>query len=198
MLSLRTSFAVAALTLAATTALPAQKLTAHRQFLSVEPYYASTLLDVADKAKREMYSAYGARLWINLAPFSGPSTNLLGRSTLSLFTTYQPDQRDQGFNITHFGAEIAHHFVDVPIGNVIDPFFLLGVGDQRTNVYALGDGGIEHQLALAPGFGLRMPFPNRLQLRADARDILTFPEGDAGKRRTSQSFQFTVGAGLTF
>lgn len=197
MSSLKTSLVLAASMLAATSALSAQKLTAHRQFLSIEPYYASTWLDAGD-AKREMYSSYGARLWINLAPFSSPATNLLGRSTLSLFTTYQPNQKDQGFNITHFGAEIAHHIVDVPIANLFDPFFIVGVGDQRTNVYALGDDGISHRLALAPGFGLRMPFPNRFQLRIDGKDILTFPEDGAGKRKTSQSFQFTVGAGLTF
>lgn len=196
--SFRKSLAVAALTLAAATALPAQKLTAHRQFLSIEPYYASTWLDVGENANREMYSAYGARLWINLAPFSGPATNLLGRSTLSLFTTYQPEKQNQGFNVVHYGAEISHHFIDVPIANFLDPFFLLGVGDQRTNVYAAGDEGVKNRLAIAPGFGVRMPLPNRLQLRLDGRDILTFPEDIGGKRRTAQSYQFTVGAGLTF
>ncbi len=187
-----------ALCLATALSLPAQKLTAHRQFLSLEPYYASTWLDLGKDVDREQLSGYGGRLWINLAPFSGPATNVLGRSTIALFATYQPDQRDQGFNVTYYGAEIAHHFVDVPFGNYFDPFFLLGVGDQRTNVFAAGDNGIDHTLMVAPGFGLRIPIPNRLQLRVDGRDILTFPNDVDGKRRTSQSIQLTVGAGLTF
>ena len=187
-----------ALSLTSAFSLHAQKLTAHRQFLSLEPYYASTWMDSGGGANREMFSGYGARLWINLAPFSGPPTNLIGRSTLSLFTTYQPDQKDAGFSVTFYGAEIAHHFIDVPVANLFDPFFVLGIGDQRTNVFAGGDDGIVHRLAVAPGLGLRIPIPNRLQLRLDAKDILTFPEGADGKRRTLQSVQATIGAGLTF
>ena len=124
-------------------------------------------------------NGYGARLWINLAPFSGPSPNLVGNGAIALFATYTPDQNGQGFTTLHYGAQHDVFFVKRPLGGLIDPLT---------------------KFALTPGAGIRIPVANRFQIRGDARDVIVFGSRTAasGEKRTSNSYEFTGALGITF
>lgn len=175
----------------------AQALGPQRQFLSLEPYYARMMFDAGSGSSRVGANGYGGRLWINMAPFSGPDPNLLGHMGLALFATYVPDQASRGASFVHYGLEDDIFFVNRPLGGVIDPFISVAGGAFRTKVFATGDATTK--FALTPGAGIRIPLANRLQLRVDAHDVLLFgvPDGSGGNRTTS-NYEFTAAAGITF
>ena len=168
----------------------AQRLTAHRQFLAVEPYYSRLWLDAGANTSRIGLNAYGARLWVNMAPF-GASRHL----GLGLFTTYAPEQDNRQFSIVHYGGQLEIFALNRPAGGVFDPFVTLGGGAFRTN----SGGGSQTRFALTPGGGFRIPIPNRFQLRIDARDIVRFnvPNGTAATR-TANNLELQAALGLTF
>ena len=188
---------VAALVTSATE-VRAQALGPQRQFIAIEPYYARLELDAGKDVSRVSLYGYGARLWINLAPFSGPSPNVVGKGAIALFATYTPDQNDEGFTTLHYGAQHDVFFVNRPLGGFIDPLLSVAAGAFRTKAVDIDE--TETKFALTPGLGIRIPVANRLQIRADARDIIVFGSrtGAGGEKRTSNSYEFTGALGITF
>jgi len=184
-----------------------QNLGPFRQFLSVEPYYAFERLDVGDAGRSAGAASgsslnlqgFGARLWLNSAPFG--LTDHLG---VGLFYTYTPTQQDRGATIMHYGGQLEIFPVHRPLGNVLDPFITVGAGAFRLNTFG-GEAGISRgavtRLSVLPGVGLRIPIPNRFQIRIDARDAIIFNSdvGTApGETRTAHNLEATASLGLTF
>ena len=58
------------------------------------------------------------------------------------------------------------------------------------------------KFALTPGAGVRLPFSNRFEIRADVSDVIVYNGKDgfvpSGKQRTTNNVQITAGIGLTF
>lgn len=197
--------AAAAMLLALTPVLQtagAQALGPERQFLAIEPIYSHLQRDIGSGVDKQSLNGYGARLWINLAPFSGPSSNVIGHSALALFSVYSPPR--DGVSVVHYGAELDVHTTNVPYGLVLDPFISLGGGVLRTRTTAANTvgalPGTVNKFAFTPGVGLRIPLLNRVQARTDFRDVLVFgdQDGTTGNTRTSNNFEFLASLGLTF
>ena len=187
---------LASVLVAAPTVLQAQNLGPFRQFLAIEPYYARTQLDVGPNADRVGTNGYGGRLWVNLAPFAGPHRNLISHGALAFFASYTPEQSGKNPKIWHYGAQHDAFFLHTPLGHVIDPFISVGAGAFR-----LSSGGVSTtKFALSPGGGIRIPIPNRLQLRVDARDAMLFgmANGVSGAKRTSHNIELLGALGITF
>lgn len=189
-------------TLAAPAVAHAQNLGPFRQFLSVEPYYVSMSLDDGGSgAGRTTLSGVGGRLWINYAPFVRSRTLAKGGVALFYHQTFAKD----GILIRHYGAEQDAFLTNRPFGGWLDPVLSVGAGALRTSVGAQRIGttaipaSVATKFALTPGVGVRIPIPNRLQLRVDARDALVFgATGADGAKRTASNFEFTGAIGLTF
>lgn len=173
-----------------------QALGPQRQFLAVEPYYEWTKFDAGQGAERVNTNGYGARLWVNLDPF-----HFIPHGSLALFTSYTPSQGSTGatFNgvtALHYGAEYDQYFLRRPVGGIIDPFLSAGGGRYR-----LGNDR-DHQTywTFSPGGGIRIPIPNRIELRGDAKDLMIFgtPSGLNGSKRTTNNLVLQAGIGLTF
>ena len=177
----------------------AQALGPQRQFLAVEPYYERTQLDVGSTASKVNLNGFGARLWINLDPF-----HFILNSSIALYASHAPSQSGNAASLYTYGAEYDQFFVRRPLGGVIDPFITAGVGRTRirnespTLLGAVGSSSTYTSFPL--GGGVRIPMPNRFELRADAKDliILSTPSGTAGASRTTNNFVFQAGLGLTF
>lgn len=189
---------LAALTMAAP-ALRAQNLGPFRQFLAVEPYYSWQRLDVGDGASAPNLHGVGARLWLNTAPFG--VTDKLG---VGLFTSYTPNQGDHGITVLQYGAQLELFPMHRPLGGIIDPFVTAGAAAYRLNTFG-GELGVARgpvtRLAVMPGAGIRIPIPNRLQLRVDVRDAIVFGndlQGAGGERRTTNNLEIAAALGLTF
>lgn len=190
----------------------AQILGPQRQFIAIEPIYARTGLDLGGPKGRVWENGYGARLWINTAPFVGPGVGLGSKVGIGLFSIYSPPSH--GISTVHYGGELDIHTTDVPYGGFIDPFITLGAGVMRTKTGAVNDFSLPAQkvnkFALTPGVGIRIPLLNHLQARADARDVIVFsdPNGFAssassysstpGYTRTTNSLEFLISVGVMF
>lgn len=190
--------AVATIAIATPSLASAQALGPQRQFLSLEPYYSRMELDNAGtNGGRLGLNGYGGRLWVNFAPFSGPSPNLLGHMGLGLFTTYLPDQASNGFSALHYGAEADIFFVNRPLGGVLDPFISVGGGAFRTKDTNANQS--ETRFAFSPGAGIRIPLSNRFQIRGDAKDVILFNVPITGtEKKTLNNYEFTAALGITF
>lgn len=199
--------AFAALSLCVAGNAQAQNLGPFRQFLSLEPYYAYERLDVGSEGRSATASSasslnlhgVGARLWLNSAPFG--LTDHLG---VGLFYTFTPRQQNRGATIMHYGGQLELFPVHRPLGGVLDPLVTLGAGAFRLNTFG-GEAGLSRgpvtRLSLLPGVGIRIPIPNRFQIRVDARDaiILHSDVGTGpGTTRTAHNFEGTASLGLTF
>ncbi|MGI8766958.1 MAG: hypothetical protein ACR2KM_10705 [Gemmatimonadaceae bacterium] len=180
----------------------AQALGPQRQFIAIEPVYSRLSRDFGSGLDKKSLNGYGGRLWINLAPFSGPSSNLIGKTALALFSVYSPP--GDGVSVVHYGAELDVHATNVPYGLILDPFVSLGGGVLRTRTTtgnAVGAmPGTVNKFAFTPGVGLRIPLLNHVQGRADFRDALVFgdQDGTSGNTRTSNNLEFLASVGLTF
>lgn len=188
-----------------------QNLGPFRQFLGLEGSYDRIQLD-GGGGTRIGLNGYGSRLWVNLAPFSGPGTHFVDKLSLALFYFRTPrgNLGNPAIGTRHYGTEVNIYPLLVPMGKIIDPFLSLGLGAFRVdNRRTTGAGplpgsatiasGSATTFAVSPGIGIRIPIPNRLQLRIDARDVLGLNSRTAsGEKRTSQSWQFTGSLGLTF
>lgn len=188
--------AVAGLSLGAASRAGAQALGPQRQFLSLEPYYSRLMLDNGDGSTRTGVNGYGGRLWVNLAPFSGPSPNLLGHMSLALFTTYYPDQANNGASLLNYGAESDIFFVNRPLGGVLDPFISIGGSAFRTKDTNTDES--QTRFALSPGAGIRIPLSNRFQIRGDAKDVLLFGVPVTSGKKTLNNYEFSAALGITF
>lgn len=188
--------AIAFASLAATRPTAAQNLGPFRQFLAIEPYYARTMLDAGPGVGRVDVNGYGGRLWVNLAPFAGPHRNLISHGALAFFATYTPEKAGKNAKLWHYGAQHDAFFLHKPIGGLIDPFVSVGAGVIRTS----SAGVVENKFALSPGGGIRIPIPNRLQIRFDARDAMMFgvPTGATGAKRTAHNIELLGALGITF
>ncbi|MGQ0713064.1 MAG: hypothetical protein ACT4PJ_04955 [Gemmatimonadaceae bacterium] len=170
---------------------PAQNLGPFRQLLSLEPYYAYVQFDVDGDADAVSRHGYGGRLSLNLAPFG------LGRATgLSLFVTHTMERDEDEFTTLHYGAAIEIFPFHVPLGGFLDPVISVAGGAFRTEIGTTSD----TEFALTPAFGLRIPIPNRLQLRGDIGDAIIFGRrtGVGDEKRTIHNLQVTAALGLTF
>lgn len=180
----------------------AQALGPNRQFIAIEPIYSRLSRDMGSGLGKQSLNGYGGRLWINLAPFSGPSRNVIGSTALALFSVYSPPAN--GVSVVHYGAELDVHTTDVPYGLILDPFISLGGGVLRTRATTKNTAGAVpgtvNKFAFTPGVGLRIPLWNRLQGRADIRDALVFrdQDGRTGNTHTSNNLEFLASVGLTF
>ncbi len=199
---------VAVLLSGSTQTLSAQNLGPFRQFLALEGSYTRLQLDGGDGEDMIGLNGYSAHVWINLAPFLGPGRGVKDRTAVALFYSVTP--RDKGISTRHYGAELDLYPLHVPIANLFDPFLSLGAGRFRLdnrNTSAGGDGssspdiklGSRHYFAFTPGVGIRIPIPNRLQLRFDAADLIVFNRKNlAEKSSASHSLSLEAGIGLTF
>lgn len=178
----------------------AQALGPQRQFLAVEPYYEYTRVDLGTNAGTANANGYGARLWINGAPFHFPLN-----SSIALFGSYAPDQNRIGNKTAYYGAQIDQFFVRRPLGGIIDPFISVGAGGywrSYTNPQPVNGVAYYHttRFALSPGGGIRIPMPNRFELRGDVKDLMVFRSRDTrtGLSRTSNNLLVQAGLGVTF
>ena len=174
----------------------AQALGPQRQFLAIEPYYEWTNFDLGEGAGREHTNGYGARLWVNLDPF-----HFVPHGSVALYTSYTPSQGGasgafDGVTAWHYGAEYDQFFLRRPVGGLIDPFLSVGGGRYRLGT----DGAQQTYWTLTPGGGIRIPMPNRFELRGDAKDLMIFdtPSGLNGRKRTTHNLVLQAGFGVTF
>lgn len=179
-----------------------QALGPQRQFGALEPFYVYTNLDVGG-TDRVSLNGYGGRLWLNLAPFSGPANNLIGKTTLGLFVLTTPSQGNSGVTLHQYGADVNIHFADRPLIGFFDPYLIVGGSAVRLNVGGAATGlatGASTRFALAPGGGLRYQIFNRVQLRGEAKDLIIFSNRtiNAGKSRTTNNLQIVTSLGFTF
>ena len=175
----------------------AQKLGPFRQFLAVEPYYTRLELDAGSGEGRLGRNGYGGRLWFNLAPFTGDSWILPSTGGLALFVSYAPgNQGGDDVSIWHYGAQHDLFLRNRPLGGVIDPFLSLAAGAFRTRTPT----DARTNFALSPGGGIRIPLPNRFQLRVDARDAILFGvrESATSGKRTTHNLELQGALGITF
>lgn len=189
--------------LAAVAALPAtvhaQNLGPFRQFLSVDPYYAYEKVDLGASRDRIGVNAYGARLWINTAPFG--ATDHVG---VSAFYTRSIRQESRGVSVTHYGAQFDIFPAHRPAGGFIDPFVSVGAGAFKLSTFGPRSGAEPDprtHLSLVPGIGLRVPIPNRFELRGELRDAVVFGGAvgaSPGDRRTTNNLEVQAGLGVTF
>ncbi|MDQ6871431.1 MAG: hypothetical protein M3037_05395 [Gemmatimonadota bacterium] len=180
-----------------------QALGPQRQFGALEPFYVYTRLDIGQSLNRVSLNGYGGRIWLNLAPFSGPANNLIGKTTLGLFALTGPSQGTSGVTVHQYGADADIHFADRPLIGFFDPYILVGGSAIRLNVARAGTGlatGGSTRFALAPGGGLRFQILNRFQLREEAKDLIIFSNRTStpGKSRTTNNLQMVTSLGYTF
>lgn len=188
--------------------LHAQNLGPFRQFLAFEGSYTRLQLDGGDGEDMIGLNGYSAHLWINLAPFLGPGRGVKDHTAIALF--YSATPRDKGILTKQYGAELDIYPLHVPIANLIDPFLSLGAGRLRLDNRSTSAGGdsssrpdinlgSRHYFAFTPGVGIRIPIPNRFQLRFDAADLIVFNRKNlAEESSVSHSPLFKAGIGLTF
>jgi hypothetical protein len=173
----------------------AQALGPQRQFLAIEPYYEHTRLDNDAGAPRTSLNGYGGRLWINLEPF-----HFIPYSSIALFTSYAPTQQSSNITALHYGAEYDQYLVRRPLGGVIDPFLAIGGGLYRVTTDVGTARFRQTRWAVTPGGGIRVPIPNRLELRGDVKDLIRFNTKTApgGTGRTTHKLLLQGAVGLTF
>lgn len=210
MARLSSAAAAAALTLVLPVVARAQNLGGYRQFLSIEPYYINVQRDNGSDAsvRYSGLNGYGARLWINYAPFV--KSRALAKGGIALFAH---TATDAGYRVVHYGAEQDVFFVNRPLGGFFDPLISVGAGAYRRSVdaqtvlvspssgtvgTALIPGVHTTKFALTPGVGFRVPVPNRLQLRFDARDAILFNQDVGARKATLHNLEFTGALGITF
>ena len=186
--------------LAGTRSLGAQALGPQRQFLAIEPYYERTTLDVGENVAKRNLNGYGARLWINLEPF-----HLIPHGSIALYGTWSPKQSDAGvgnLSTRTLGAEYDQFFVGRPLGGIVDPFLSVGYSRYKIRSYSTAGALLSKTSynGLPVGGGIRIPMPNRFELRVDAKDLILFntPSGTAGAKRTTNNLLLQGGLGLTF
>jgi hypothetical protein len=174
----------------------AQALGPQRQFLAIEPYYERASFDAGVGVARQGTNSYGARLWINLDPF-----HFIPSGSIALFMSRTPSQGSttsafNGVTALHYGAEYDQYLVRRPLGGIIDPFLTVGGGRYRIGA----EGSRQSYWTLMPGGGIRIPIPNRLELRGDVKDQMIFrtPSGVAGAKRTTNNLLLQGGVGITF
>ncbi len=172
----------------------AQALGPQRQFLALEPYYEYARLDNGT-ASRTTLNGYGGRLWINLEPF-----HFIPHSSIALFTAYAPKQTTGNVSALHWGAEYDQYLVQRPLGGIIDPFVTVGGGRFRQRAQVGTQTITESRWTVEPGGGIRIPIPNRLELRFDAKDLIIFNArtGAVGTNRTTNNLLLQAAIGLTF
>lgn len=185
----------AAMVVAAASSARAQALGPQRQFLAIEPYYEYTRLDARSGASKIPLSGYGGRLWINLEPF-----HLIPHGSIALFTSFAPKQQTGNVTALHYGAEYDQYIVRRPLGGLIDPFLAVGGGLYRVTADAGTARFRQTRWAVSPGGGVRIPIPNRLELRGDVKDLIRFntkaAPGEVG--RTTHSLLVQGAVGVTF
>ena len=172
--------------------LQAQNLGPFRQFLAIEPYYTRLEVDAGPDADRMGRDGYGGRLWINLAPFTGESWILPSTGGIALF--YSRFDRKGQPTLTHYGAQHDLFFSNRPFGGFLDLFLSAGVGLLRQNFAGITDSDV----TFTPGGGLRIPIPNRLQIRGDIRDAIIFNQTFGGGKRTAHNIEIQAALGITF
>lgn len=164
----------------------------HRTLLMIGGYATTLMLDGAEGQDRTRGLGGGARLMMNLAPFSGPGNSLLDRMVLGGFVS---SSGGDGISVLHSGAEMDLHPVHNPLGGRFDPFVLVGAGRFRTRVEGAR---AEADFALSPGAGVRVPLTGLFELRADARDVIVFGGTGDGAGRTTHNPELTAGVQLRF
>ena len=176
----------------------AQALGPQRQFLAIEPYYERTQFDVGEGRNKQSRNGYGGRLWINTDPF-----HFIPNGSIALFTTYSPKTTsDAGVrsDALNYGLEYDQFLVRRPLGGIIDPFLTLGGAVYRIGTVASSRTIHKSYGALIPGGGVRIPIPNRFELRGDVKDLILFNQArtTSGARRTTHNLLLQAGLGLTF
>jgi hypothetical protein len=179
----------------------AQALGPQRQFLAIEPYYERSSFDAGLGADKVSFNGYGGRLWINTDPF-----HFIPNGSIALFLSYAPKQdiaqsgttASSGTTQLGYGFEYDQFLVRRPLGGIIDPFLTAGYERYRIKVSSSGTKTSYNGLPI--GGGVRIPLPNRFELRGDAKDLILFniPNGALGAKRTTNNLLLQAGLGLTF
>ena len=185
----------AAMLVSAAAAAHAQALGPQRQFLAIEPYYEYTRLDAGSASSNTTLNGYGGRLWINLEPF-----HLIPHGSIALFTSYAPRQSTGNVTALHYGAEYDQYLVRRPLGGLIDPFLAVGGGLYRLETDVGPARYRQRHWAVSPGGGIRIPMPNRFELRADVKDLIRFNAKAAptAAGETTHNLLVQGALGLTF
>lgn len=172
----------------------AQELGPQRRFIAVGPYAGVLSVDRIDAEERTTLGGFGGRLTINLAPLSGPGRTPLDFTTVGGYYLHYVER--DGLSATHVGGEVNVHLVDVPIGYLVDPFVLVGVGALRTET----DSGTVSDLVVSPGAGLRVALPGLFELRIDGRDVIVLDSntGPSGEGGVTHNPEVTAGLNVRF
>ena len=178
----------------------AQALGPQRQFLAIEPYYERGTFDVGENISKRNTNGYGARLWINLDPF-----HFIPNGSIALYGSYSPRQSDAGtgdLSTRTFGAEYDQYLVRRPLGGIIDPFLTVGYSRVKLKGYSTTGTLVSSRWfnGVPVGGGVRIPFPNRFELRGDVKDLILFNTrtGTAGASRTTNNLLLQAALGITF
>jgi len=96
-----------------------------------------------------------------------------------------------------------------PLFGMIDPFVSVALGAYRTSVSspccmllsaASTSPAAQTNFAFAPGGGIRIPIPNRFQVRFDARDLIVSNGSNSatGKKERTNRLLYQAAFGITF
>lgn len=161
-----------------------------------EGYYTHYRLDVDGEGRFGM-NGVGARLmW---QPTTGDSLSA-PRFGLGLFGEYAPED-DLGFSLFHAGIQGDVTLVRQPWFGRLTPVASLGAGLLRSSVDDRSTAAArrvhlarqsETSFALTPAAGVKLALWQRLGIRADARDLVTFRGGPW------HNWQFTAGVSFPF
>ncbi len=183
----------------------AQTLGPQRQFLALEPYYEGLQLPKTAGQASQNVNGYGVRLWINGAPFHFPVN-----SSIALFVSRSSTSVSAFKSTSYFyGGQVDEFLVRRPLFGLIDPFVSVALGAYRTSVSAeaciagaaAGTCSVaQTNFALAPGGGIRIPIPNRFQVRFDARDLIVAngSNSSSGKKERTNRLLYQAAFGITF
>jgi hypothetical protein len=154
-----------------------------------------------ERGNRLAVDGVGGRfLWTSSAALTDPAS-LAARTSVGVFGVFLPEQNRLGFSMLHGGAELNVRPLAAPILARIEPLLSFGVGALRTHVAELSQTRARDlaladrsnvALALSPGAGARIALVPGLDLRADARDVVTFRDG------VRNHVAWNVGLGMTF
>jgi len=188
---LRSLVALALLGCCLATAAAAHPRPLPQRFYTLQPYYEYTRFEPGTAEELQFphhhLDGYGARLWIH-----GASFHLPPNSWFALFASGISAQKSLPQRSAFYGGELDQYLARMPIAGAIDPFLSFGAGAYHRSL-----GGT--RFAASPGAGIRIPIPNRSELRLEAHEQLIFRNGvDHEPVVDEHRLLFQTGLGFTF
>jgi len=161
------------------------------RFVTIQPFYEYTRFapgtaEELQYARRHL-DGYGIHMWIH-----GSSFHLPPNSWLGLFASGSSAEKTLAQRSIFYGGQLDQYLARRPIAGVFDPFLSLGGGAYHR--YQAGT-----RFAAFPGVGVRIPVPQRSELRFEAHEQLIFQNGvDHEPVVEENRLLFQMGLGWTF